>query len=277
LIAQFYDLNMNEIDTRDLVVTNLEIPSIPFSNQWSNIEGVAPVLIGADIQQRPINATIELIAQDYLDYNLLRDYLYGLFGMNKPFYVVDKRQRGKRYKVVLESGFMPTRNNAINGTAIVPFMTVSPYAESIGTTQDIQLNGITADSELWGYGMGLLAEDDSLVYTVNGMQPFMIYNAGNVPIHQFQQKLKITMTAPSVVLSDSYVELKNLTNGTTFRMNEKLMPNEQIILDGPNITKNGLQALRKTTKQFIQLSPGWNYFESNTNATIEFLFRFYYE
>src|SRR5690606_20952936 len=122
---------------------------------------------------------------------------------------------------------------AINGTAIVPFMTVSPYAESIGTTQDIQLNGITADSELWGYGMGLLAEDDSLVYTVNGMQPFMIYNAGNVPIHPFQQELKITMTAPSVVLSDSYVELKNLTNGTTYRMNEKLMPNEQIIIDGP--------------------------------------------
>jgi hypothetical protein len=277
VIATFYDINMNEIDTRDLVVTNLEIPSIPFSNQWSNIEGVAPVLIGADIQQRPINATIELIAQDYLDYNLLRDYLYGLFGMNKPFYVVDKRQRGKRYKVVLESGFSPVRHNAINGTVVIPFMTVSPYAESIGTTQDIQLNGITTDSELWGYGMGLLAEDDSLVYThnVTGGQQFAVYNAGNVPIHPFQQELNIKIH--NVVGSTSYLELRNDTIGNTFRVNEGV--SSTIMLDGPNITSNGLQFLRKTNKQFIQLAPGWNYFTLTgaTSATVEYDFRFYYE
>lgn len=276
MIATFYDLDMNEIDTHDLVVTNLEIPSIPFSNQWSNIEGVPPVLLGADIQQRPINATVELISHDYLDYNLLRDYLYGLFGMNKPFYVVDKRQKGKRYKVVLESGFSPTRHNAINGTAVVPFMTLSPYAESIGTTQDIQLNGITADSELWGYGMGLLAEDDSLKY-IHTANAFSIYNAGNVAIHPFQQELTITMTAPSAVTTNSYLEFKNLTNGTTFRFNEQIFPNDEIVLDGPVITKNGLQALRDTNKQFIQLSPGWNHFEKNVNVTVEFDFRFYYE
>lgn len=256
----------------DIFIHSIEKRTVSF-----DVEGVpGKKYVGSTDGGRLIEVSVGLQSDDTKDYRLLRDEAYAFFA-DDYFYLSESYQKGKRFKVSVIEPFIPTRLN--QRVASVGFMlqtTELPYAESIGTTQDIQANGISSEDELWGYGMGLLAEDDSLVYTVNGMQPFMIYNAGNVPIHPFQQELKITMTAPSSVLSGSYVELKNLTNGTTFRMDEKLMPNEQIIIDGPNITKNGLQALRKTNKQFIQLSPGWNHFECNVNATIEFLFRFYY-
>ena len=114
------------------------------------------------------------------------------------------------------------------------------------------------------------------MYTVYDKTSFRVYNAGNVPIHPFQQDLKITIK--QVRGSASYFELRNLTNGTVFRVNEAVSSAQTIVLDGPNITSNGLNFLRKTNKGFIELSHGWNDFQiyGASRATIEFYFRFYY-
>lgn len=267
---------MNEIDTKDMITTHLHIPSTPFENQWIGGEdGLPQRHVGSFSMPKTIEAHIFLKAYDYLDYELLRDYLYGIFGFGKPFYVVSKTQQGKRHKVVLESSFMPERLSNTAGTAVIPFITSdSHYAESIGTTQLIERNGINANDEIWGFGMGLIADDESLKYTHTSNR-FRIYNAG-IAIHPYEQKLKITLS--EVVGSTSFLQLRNITNGSVFRVNEAVS-NQTIVLDGGNVTSNGLQYFRKTNHRFIELSPGWNEFEITgaTGVKVEFDFPFYYK
>lgn len=278
-LARYYDENMDPIDTKDLFTTHIHIPSIPFENQWIGGEdGVPRRQVGAFAQPKQIEVSIELTAHGYLDYPLLRDYLYGIFGFGKPFYIVDKRQAGKRHKVVLESDFIPERHNAINGTTTIPFITSDlPYAESIGTTQDIQKSGIRDEKELWGYGMGLEAIDETLIYNHTVSEKgFRIFNAGNVPIHPFEQELKITIS--DIQGAIDFFELRNTTNGTRFRTTQGVSSGT-IVIDGANVTRNGLAFLRDTTKEFVELNERWNEFEivGADSLKVEFDFRFYYK
>lgn len=257
---------MNKINTQDLIVTDLSIPSIPFYNNWvGGIDGMPQTHVGTDEQQRPIDATIQIMSHDYLDYNLLRDYLYQIFRFNKTLYIVDNRQPYKRYRVVLQSNFSPVRNASNNGTATIRFVTEkTPYAESIETT----LEGAIPNFR------GIPPFDLSNLEYTHTTNEFEIYNH-HVPIHPFKQDLIITI---SDVEGGSF-GLKNLTNGTEFQINDEVSNSQMIKLDGPNVTSNGLQFLRSTNKKFIELSPGWNQFEVTgaTSAKVEFDFRFYYD
>lgn len=271
---------MEPIDTRGLITTSIDIPSTNFINEWSGGEdGIPPMFSGATIQQKQIEVTIELIAHDYLDYQLLRDELYGIFNFNKSLYIVDKRQRGKRHKVIMDSNFIPERHNLINGTAVIPFITCEPhFAESIGTTQDIEKNGVDANEGLWGFGMGLQSLDETYVYSFNVIknEQFGVYNAGNILVHPFSHELKITIS--NVIGSTNHLELKN-SNGTLFRINEKVDKNQTIVLDGANVTSNGLVIDPRTTNRgFIQLNPQWNWLsiKGADSARVSFDFRFYY-
>lgn len=275
-----YDKDMNKKEfPQGVRPLDIFISSMDTNRVTEYIEGVPGVTHkGSTPYSRFIELSVALTSEDTKDYRLLRDEAYAFFS-DDYFYISETYQKGKRYKVSLTQSYTPTRHSrTLASMRFTLEMTDLPFAESIGTTQDIQANGISADDELWGYGMGLLAEDDSLVYTVNaqnGVQ-FGIYNAGNLPIHPFYQDLKITIN--NAVSIATFLELKNDTNDTTFKVNEVVSNSQEIILDGPNITSNGLQYLRNTNKGFIQLSPGWNYFTlSGADATINFDFRFYYK
>ncbi|WP_077325793.1 phage tail domain-containing protein [Virgibacillus siamensis] len=105
---------------------------------------------------------------------------------------------------------------------------------------------------------------------------FKIYNAGNIPIHPFEEELKIIIY--NVEGSTSSFELQNTTNGSLFKVNEAV-PNTVVIeLDGPRIKKDGLAYLRNTNRKYIELSPGMNDFKITgaTRADFQFIFRFYY-
>ena len=136
------------------------------------------------------------------------------------------------------------------------------------------LGGINSNDELWGFGMGLIADDDSLIYTHTGTE-FKIFNPG-IEVHPFEQDLVIEIS--DVVGSTSYLQLENLTTGDVFRVTEAVNGNQLIKLDGPNITSNGLQYLRKTNRKYITLAPGWNNFRITgaTSAKVSFDTRFYY-
>lgn len=241
------------------------------------IEGVhGYVDKGFTHETRNIELIFRLESNDTRDYRLLRDEIFAYYNQDNFIYVSEEYQKGKRYKVIQVESFIPERiNRKVASVGLQLEMVDLPFGESIGTTQDIQLNGINADSELWGFGMGLITEDEALKYTHTGTS-FRIYNAGNVPIHPFMQELKISIS--NVEGSTSFLELKNNSNGTLFRVNEGVTNGQTIVLDGPNITSNGLQYLRKTNKQFIELAPGWNEFtiKGATKVTVAMDFRFYY-
>lgn len=273
-----YDENMN-IKPFPQGVTPLDIfiGSINKSRNPEAIEGRhGYVDKGYVYDTRPIELIFKLESNDTQDYRLLRDEVFAYYSQGDFIYVSEKYQLGKRYKVIAVESFIPERiNRRVASTGIALEMADLPFAESIGTTQDIERNGIDAESKLWGFGMGLIADDDSIIYTHNS-NDFKIYNAGNERVHPFQQELKITIS--NVTGSTSYLELKNDTNGTTFRVNETVSSNQTIVLDGPNITSNSLQYLRKTNRQFIELEPGWNQFKITgaTSAKVEFDFRLYF-
>lgn len=281
-----------------IIVKDFLVSSIPLFPTYSNVEGSDRRLDnGVRYGTRTIRVPFTLRAHDLLDYPLLRDELFNLVLDKESFYAREMRRAkklayafvdpseparmdettdnqligGKSYLVRLQNSFDLQQAEADGEGELIFETTELPFAESIGTTQDIQQNGINANDELWGYGMGLIADDESLIYTHTGTG-FRIYNAGNVRIHPYEQELKITISN----VNASEFTLRNVTNGTTFKVEEEVTGNQTIVLDGPNVTSNGLQFYRKTNKRFIELEPGWNEFELSSNATVAFDFPFYY-
>ena len=248
------------------------ISSIEKRRDSEIIEGRPGIITtGQTYSNRMIEVSLGLMANDTRDYRLLRDEVFSFFD-DDYFYISESYERGKRYKVAVLQSYIPERlNRRIARVDFVLDLVDLPYAESIGTTKIIDERGTLSDDELWGFGMGLIDDPDSRKYTHTGTS-FKIYNAGNVPIHPFEQELKITLTG---INADNFT-LRNTTNGSEFKINEAVN-NQTIVLDGPNITSNGLAFLRATNKQFISLEPGWNEFTASSNVTAEFVFRFYYK
>lgn len=274
----------------DITVRDFNVGSIPVTGVYGTVEGRAGTVdYGADFGQRPITVPFYTEANDMADYPLLRDELFALVISQEPFYIREIRRTeyqtgdnrlisGKRYKVRISGGF-DIEQQFRYGFGELSFETVDlPYAESVGTTQDIEREGISSESELWGFGMGLQADDDTFKYTHKARQgeSFMVYNAGVVTIHPFMQELRIEIT--DVIRSNQFFEIANETNGSSFRVTDKVNSTDEIILDGPNVQINNLESLRRTNRKYLQLSPGWNLFsiEGATSAIVSFGFRFYY-
>ena len=292
------------VEVRDFIVSSIEMRPI-----YSAIEGRSGhVNMGADYGTRSITVPFYFKAADLQDVALARDELFGLVTNAEPFFIREMRRikehpgiicddptdtrkhkkydydnffvGGKRYKVRLASSFDIDQAFRYGFGELVFETTDLPFAESIGTTADIDRNGINADGGLWGFGMGLQSVDETLRYkhSVDAGQSFRIFNAGNVAVHPFQQDLKITIS--DVVGSDRAFQMNNLTNGSMFWTNVAVKKSDTIVIDGANVTRNGLSFLRDTGRRFIELSPGWNEFNVlsllSGSATVEFDFRFYY-
>src|SRR5699024_1073616 len=264
------------ITVRDFVVSSVNVEGI-----YSEVEGRAGTVdYGADFGSRTITVPFYYKASDLHDVPLLRDELFGLVVSSEPFYVREMRRLtyqtgenlfvgGKRYLVRI-SGNFDIEQEFKYGFGELVFETVGlPFAESIGTTQDIERNGLRYSDELWSYGMGLLYEDEAQKYTHQSMN-FAIYNAGNVEVHPFEQLLDIKISGAS-----KNYELKNVTTGDVFKYTGNATGG--LRLNGANITLNGLQALRDTNKQYITLAKGWNTFRQNQSRKVEFDFRYYYK
>lgn len=288
----------------DIIVEDFTISSIPLEPAYARAEGSdRQIDYGSNYQPRTITVPFTMKAHDLHDYPLLRDFLFEKVNDKESFYIQEMRRAkmlayafvdtnedprmqegtenklvgGKQYLVRLQNVFELEQMLEYGKGELVFETTELPFAESIGTTQDIQRNGISANDELWGFGMGLQSVDETLEYThtIRSGEEFLIYNAG-IPIHPFEQELTIKIT--DVNGSNKFFELRNETNGTTFRVNEGVKSDQTILIDGANITSNGLTYFRKTNRQYIQLDAGPNHFsiDGASRATIEFDFRFYY-
>lgn len=239
---------------------------------------------GSTYGDRDVELTFLLKSPNTLDYRLLRDKTYELFGQSDAFYVVEEYQRGKRLKVSVDETYIPERlqGDQKHATGSVTCKVVDlPFFESIGTSMDIHNNGITTNDELWGFGMGLEAVDETLKYKhiVRSENTFRIFNPSNIPeLHPFECDLKITFTR--VIGSSKNFQINNLTNGSRFWTNVGIGYNDTLVVDNHLVTRNNLNILRDTGRSFIWLSPGWNTFrvlpQFAIGATIEFDFPFRY-
>ncbi len=272
--------------TRDFIVSSIElIPS------YGSVEGRSGTVdYGASYGTRTITVPFYLEATGSHDYHLIRDRFFGLVNDLESCYIEELRRTefetgtnelvgGKRYLVRI--------NNVIDldqqfkfGFGEIEFVTTElPFAESAETTLFIEENGVNAGDGWWGFGMGLLADAESRKYRHNVVEEkrFRIYNASNVDVHPFEQDLKITIS--NVVGSSSMFQVTNHTNSSRFRITEEVSNSDTYIYEGPNVTRNGFEALRRTRRDFIYLSPGWNELQMYyaDSATVEFDFRYYYK
>ncbi len=271
------------ITVQDFVVSSISVEGI-----YSEIEGRSGLLdYGAVMGSRTITVPFYYKAADLHDVPLLRDELYSLIISSKSFYIRELRRDiyqtgenkyigGKRYLVRITGEFDIEQTFKYGFGEMVFETTELPFAESIGTTQDIGGDGLLHSDELWGYGMGLMYGEELQSYT-HESDNFYIYNAGNVGIHPFEQHLTIDIS--DVEGSVNGFELINKTTGDVFRVNEQVNSDARILLEGPNITRNGLQYLRKTNRKYITLAPGLNEFNIGkaSKARVKFDFRFYYK
>lgn len=280
------------------VVRDFNVESIGIESVYSDIEGGnGRVDMGASYTSRNISVPLMYKARDYHDFVLARDELFRLLSDVKSFYIrelrrvehyyghlLDKKDKpsdkyvgGKRYKVRV-SDVYNVEQTYLYGFVELEFHTTElPFAESIGTSMDIHSRGINADDGMWGFGMGLEAVDETLIYKHNAVagKAFRIFNPG-VAVHPFEQQLKMRIT--NVRGSTEMFQITNLTNGSRTRVRMPLNRNDVVLYDGHFVTRNNLNILRDTSRKFVELSPGWNRFMIYycDSATVELDFPFYY-
>lgn len=285
-------LSNYDIYAKDFIVSSIELE--PHYSEVENRSGL--IDNGATYKSRTITVPFYIKAHDLHDYALLRDELFNLVVSRESFYIRELRRTkyqayefvdtnesprndkstenkyvgGKRYKVRI-ANVIELEQSLTFGEGELEFETTElPYAESIGTTADIDKNGLRYSDELWSYGMGLSYESETHKYTHN-TKTFRIYNAGNVEeIEPFEMDLKITVEG----INGPY-ELKNESTGDVFKYTGS--NSGKLLLDGPNVTLNGLQAFRDTNRRYISLAHGWNTFTQSQTKKVSFDFRYYYK
>ncbi|PEW46585.1 phage tail protein [Bacillus thuringiensis] len=281
-------MKLSEINVQ---VQDFRVGSMEIRPTYLDVEGAnGRIHTGSTYGVRTITVPFYFKGQDLLDVAMIRDKLFEVITSVEPFYVRELRRLeyqngdnlfvgGKRYKVQLSSTFDADQQLKY-GFGELEFETTDlPFAESIGKSSDIQRDGVTSTSGLWGVGMGIITDPASRVYKHNAVssKQFKVYNPGHIPVHPFEQEMKITIS--NVAGSTAGFMLKNHTNLSTATITVPLYVSDTIVYDGPNIRRNGLEFLRNTKKDFIELAPGWNTLEvfNCTSATLEFDFRFYYK
>ncbi|WP_077621570.1 phage tail domain-containing protein [Sediminibacillus massiliensis] len=293
-----------------VLIDDFRVGAISMESEYGKAEGShGRIDYGSTYGTRSITVPFHLLAKDLLDYPLARDALFALVQDTKAYFVRELRRPkylhydfvdinesavdeygnrkysqdsqnvyigGKRYLVRLTNDFDIDQTLLLGEGELVFETTKLPFAESIGTSQDIEQNGLLTDGGIWGFGMGLLSDESSWKYTHQGTT-FRIFNPGNVQIHPFEM-MDLVITISEVQESADYLELKNETNGSTFRTKEAVNSDQVIKIDGPDIKSNELAYFRKTNKEYIELDPGWNEFTVSgaTSAKVSFDFRFYY-
>ena len=131
-----YDLLDYGIRTRDLIIS----APTPI-HHFEQVEGRNGVIdYGTTYGPREITAYYRATSYDIMDFSLLRDEIFNLFRTEESFYLIEKRERGKRWLVKVANPYsIPQRN--VFGNFEIEFVGITGFSESIGTTQDIQQNG----------------------------------------------------------------------------------------------------------------------------------------
>lgn len=259
-----YDLAAIGITTRDFN------PSSPtYEHTVEKVEGRNGVVnTGTTHGARPINCSFYLKAHDLEDYALARDEVFQIFRSDEPFYLIDSRNPGKRWKVKGNNSF-DVDQQRIYGFFDIEFTAFYPFAESVGTTQD----SFDTESGLWQIGQGLLADEGSQQYTFTTAS-FSVYNAGNVTVDPNEAPLIITFTGAS-----SNLKIKNVTTNEEWVYAGTTVGGDTVKLDGVKALKNNASIFKDTNYKTITIKPGWNDFTISGASgafSVSFDFRYYY-
>lgn len=234
------DLGSVGIRTRDFIVHS---PS--YEHEFDEIPGMDGVIdLGTIVGTRTITCSFRFVADDWIDFGIKRDEVFNIFESKEPFYLIEKRNKHKRWLVkVADSYEIPQRN--VYGDFEIDFIAIKGYAESIGTTT-------MASTFTHLQDMPVTYTD----YTLHATK-FKVYNPGHkIDPRSINDFLKITYKGNS-----DNLRIKNLTTGDTWAYSGTSNLGDEVVLEGIRSTKNNLSIFRHTNKSVITLNSGWNEFE----------------
>jgi hypothetical protein len=213
--------------------------------------------LGAEYDARELRGSFFMSVIDGTDFVSLRNEVFRMFAGREQFYVIDSREPGRRW-FVRSNGFSVEQIVTTKGTFEVDFISASPYAESIATSKEIPMAGITGGRT---------------VKYVHNTSIFEIFNDSDVVIDPRKSPLVISFKGASTNLT-----IENTTTGDKWTYTGTTAAGDEVILDGIRSTKNGLSIFRNTNRKLITINPGWNDFKvtgASGSFTISFDFRFY--
>ena len=265
-----------------IFIDDFRVGSISIESNYGTVEGRAGrVDYGATHGTRTITVPFHLQAQDLLDYPLVRDTLYGLVLDTESFFVRElRRPKYLTYDFVdmQESALDEQGEPKISYDSRNVYTGGKRYLVRVSGDFDIEQTLTSGEGEITLETTELpYAESVEMEHVESEGTIFQIFNAGNVLIHPYEMDLKITID--NVQGSTEFLQLKNETTGDVFRTTEAVTNSQTILLDGPNVTSNGLQYYRETNHQFIALKPGWNDFTVTgaNSVKVSFDYRQYYK
>lgn len=235
------DLHELGIRTKDFIVA-----APTYEHVTEKIEGMDGVIdLGSTLAPRNIRCLFKFGSKDWIDFARMRDDVFSLFDSKEAFYLIDRRQPGKRWKVKTADEY-EIPQTGLYGDFEVTFTAFSGRAESTGTT----LQSSTFEH----------LEDMPVEYTdyedIHAVR-FQVYNDGEtIDPRDINTHLRITYKGESENL-----RLENKTTGDVWQYLGESLPEDKIVLDGIRSTKNDLSIFRDTNKRLITLVPGWNEFE----------------
>lgn len=250
---QYKDGSIIDLHDENLWVSSFRILSPEASHITDTIEGRhGSIYFGTELRERKITANFQIEADNYTDFDSLRDEMFQIFNSMEKFYIIRDLQPTKRMEVSVEGSFDIDYVTLEDGEFSVDFVIHSVYLESNQTTLESNPTGYT--------------------YTTT---TFTIDNKGHIPIDPRFMPLLITYTGASL----NPFTIKNVTTGDTWIHNGTSLTNDIIRLDKVRSTKNSLSILGSTNRKLITLAKGLNQFQlSGTSGAFEisFDFRYYY-
>ncbi|MGX0001650.1 tail protein [Staphylococcus cohnii] len=304
------------MDVTDVVISGIEMEEQTRDIQGLN----GTFDMGATYKGRDISVPFSFQGQNLASYPLFRDLIYKLTTKTEPFYIQEMRRpqvagytfkdaknsnavsigqygrdtvfdetqsenevsTGKRYLVRLSGAteIEQSKHNA-KGKGELSFHTTElPFAESVGTSTDLERDGLHyTENPIWSYGMGLSRDPATRQYTfdVNTGNEFNVYNFGDVPIDQFNQHLVLRLKF-NQDLDDTIKFGFNDTNIHIDGSEANISAGDTVTYEVGGYFNNGLSILSATNYKMPKLQEGLNklMFNGTYDLTAEVECRFYY-
>lgn len=263
----FKDLGFRTVD---FVVSS---PSFSYEERMINsVTGIVPT--ETTRQPREISVTFSVMADDWIDFAMLRQKMFDVV-YNNPIYLIEERKQGEMWECRVKDPYVLRQLNTFS-VFTIDFVCFSGTSMSVGTTAED-----STFSALSYYDLPATIDDYKDIKKV----AFRIYNPGLAIDPRNRNTLfKIVYKGAS-----NRFGITNLTTGDAFVYEGSTGENDTLTLDGINSFKNDTSIFLDTNKQLISLTHGWNEFvlhgvpgatelndfeETDGENPISFIFRF---
>lgn len=263
----FRDLGFRTVD---FVVSS---PSFSYDEKMVNsVTGIVPT--ETTRQPREISVTFSVMADDWIDFAMLRQKMFDVVS-NNPIYLIEERKQGEMWECRVKDPYVLRQLNTFS-VFTIDFICFAGVSMSVGTTVE---DG-TFDA-LSYYNLPTTIDDYKDIKKV----AFRIFNPGlAIDPRNRNTFFKIVYEGAS-----SRFGITNLTTGDVFEYEGDTGENDTLTLDGINSFKNDTSIFLDTNKQLISLAHGWNEFvlhgvpgaavltdfeETDGENPISFVFRF---